>query len=232
MPQALQRELERLKKMILALCAVVEENVARAVRSVEKRDPQLAQRIVDSDREIDATEVDIEEECLKVLALHQPVASDLRFIVAVLKINGDLERIGDLAVNIAERGLSLASRERIPAPIDLAAMSEKVQSMLRKSLDALVTMDPRLAHEVGAHDDEVDDMNRRNFTKIQENIRANLPHIELLIQYLSVSRYLERIADHASNIAEDVIYLIEGTIIRHKGGEVLRPPPGTSASKP
>ena len=218
MSHVLERELERLKKMILALCAVVEENVSRAVRSVEKRDAQLAQRIIDSDKEIDATEVDIEEECLKVLALHQPVASDLRFIVAVLKINGDLERIGDLAVNIAERAVFLSSREPMSVPIDLGLMSGKVQSMLRKSLDALVSMDARLAHEVGAQDDEVDDLNRRNFTRIQEEIRRNLPQIESLIQYLSVSRYLERIADHASNVAEDVIYLIEGTIIRHKGG--------------
>jgi phosphate transport system protein len=218
MSHALQHELDRLKKMILALCAVVEENVSRAVRSVEKRDSQLAQRIIDSDREIDATEVDIEEECLKVLALHQPVASDLRFIIAVLKINGDLERIGDLAVNIAERAVSLSSRERTPVPIDLVAMSEKVQSMLRLSLDALVNLDARLAHEVGTHDDEVDDLNRRNFAAVQEEIRGNLPQIESLMQFLSVSRYLERIADHASNIAEDVIYLIEGTIVRHKGG--------------
>jgi phosphate transport system protein len=225
MSQALQRELDRLKKMILALCAVVEENVGRAVRSVETRDPQLAQRIIDSDKEIDATEVDIEEECLKVLALHQPVASDLRLIVAVLKINSDLERIGDLAVNIAQRGLSLASRERIPVPVDLTVMSEKVQSMLRKSLDALVSLDARLAHEVGAHDDEVDELNRRNFRTIQEEIRKNPREIESLIEYLSVSRHLERVADHASNIAEDVIYLIEGTIIRHRGAEYQPPSP-------
>jgi len=224
MSNVLQKELDRLKKMILALCAVVEENVSRSVRSVETRDPQLAQRIVDSDKEIDATEVDIEEECLKVLALHQPVAGDLRLIVAVLKINSDLERIGDLAVNIAQRGLSLASRERIPVPVDLTVMSEKVQAMLRKSLDALVNLDARLAHEVGAHDDEVDELNRRNFRTIQEEIRKNPGEIEPLIEYLSVSRHLERVADHASNIAEDVIYLIEGTIIRHRGAEYQPPP--------
>jgi phosphate transport system protein len=223
MSHVLERELERLKKMILALSAVVEENVSRAVRSVMTREAKVAQRVVDSDKDIDATEVDIEEECLKVLALHQPVASDLRFIIAVLKINGDLERIGDLAVNIAERGLSLASSERIPIPIELVGMSEEVQAMLRKSLDSLVHLDARLAHEVGAHDDEVDDLNRQNFARIQEEIPKDLAHIDSLMQFLSVSRYLERIADHASNIAEDVIYLIEGTIIRHKGGEYQPP---------
>ncbi len=217
MSNVLQRELERLKKMILAVCAVVEENVGRSVRAIETRDRELARRVIESDKEIDRTEVDVEEECLKVLALHQPVASDLRFIVAVLKINSDLERIGDLAVNIAERAEALASRERIRAPIDVVAMSEKARAMLRKSLDALVTLDPKLAREVGAHDDEVDAMNRENFAKIQQEIRADLVDLDSLLQFLSVSRYLERIADHASNIAEDVVYLTEGNIVRHKG---------------
>jgi phosphate transport system protein len=218
-----EREIEKLKKKILALSAIVEEDVSRSVRAVLERHETLARRVIDADLDIDVMEVDIEEECLKVLALHQPVAGDLRFIIAVLKINGDLERIGDLAVNIAERAVSLSTRERIPVPIDLATMSEKVQAMLRKSLDALVNMDARLAHEVGAHDDEVDDMNRRNFAAIQAEIQKNLPQIESLMQFLSVSRYLERVADHASNIAEDVIYLIEGTIIRHKGGDYQTP---------
>jgi phosphate transport system protein len=215
----LQRELDGLKKMILGLSAAVEQNVSRAVRAVERRDAETARRVIDSDKEIDAAEVDIEEECLKVFALHQPVASDLRFIVAVLKINNDLERIGDLATNIAERAVSLSEQERIAAPIDLAGMSEKVQLMLKKSLDALVNRDALLAHEIGALDDEIDELNRANFVKVQEQIRRDLDRIDSLMQFLSVSRYLERIADHTLNIAEDVIYMIEGTIIRHKGGE-------------
>ncbi len=219
MSHVLQKELESLKRRILALSAVVEESVARAVRAVEKRDPELAVGIVRADRDIDLTEVDIEEECLKVLALHQPVASDLRFLVAVLKINNDLERIGDLAVNIAERAAFLAAREPIPTPIDLHSMADKVQVMLRKSLDAFINMDTQLALQVGALDEEIDDTNRQNFTRIQEHISENLTHIIPLMQFLSVSRYLERIADHASNIAEDVVYLIEGSIIRHKGSD-------------
>jgi phosphate transport system protein len=220
MSQVLQKELDRLKRMILALSASVEEAVSRSVRAVERRDPAAAQQVIDSDRLLDLTEVDIEEECLKVLALHQPVASDLRFIIAVLKINGDLERIGDLAVNIAERAVFLADRQPLPTPpIDLSVMAAKAKTMLAKSLEALINLDAQLASQIGALDDEVDDMNRANFARIQEAILANPDHIGLLIQYLSISRYLERIADHASNIAEDVVYLIEGSIIRHKGSE-------------
>ena len=226
MSHVLQKELDHLKRMILSLSAVVEESVANAVRAVERRDPQLAQRIIDADRMIDLTEVDIEEECLKVMALHQPVASDLRFLAAALKINGDLERIGDLAVNVAERAVFLSSREPLAhPPIDLGLMADKVQAMLRQSLDALVNMDSRLAHQIGALDDEVDNLNRDNFTSIQNEIPKDLPHIESLMQYLSISRYLERIADHASNIAEDVVYLIEGSIIRHKASESQISPP-------
>lgn len=232
MSLVLQKELERLKRMILSLSAVVEESVSRSVRAVERRDLQLAQRIIDADRAIDLTEVDIEEECLKVLALHQPVAIDLRFIAAVLKIDSDLERIGDLAVNIAERAVFLSSKEPVPAPIDLALMAGKVQRMLRQTLDALVNMDARLAYQIGALDDEVDELNRRNFVHIQDQIPKDLSHIDSLMQFLSVSRYLERIADHASNIAEDVVYLVEGSIIRHKGGESQPPSSGTDPQEP
>jgi phosphate transport system protein len=220
MSHVLQKELDHLKRMLLSLSAVVEESVSRSVRAVERRDHQLAESIINSDRAVDLTEVDIEEECLKVMALHQPVASDLRFIAAALKINGDLERIGDLSVNIAERAVFLSSRDALAQPpINLGLMADKVQAMLHQSLDALVNMDAQLARHIGALDDEIDDLNRDNFTKIQDEIPRDLPHIESLMQYLSVSRYLERIADHASNIAEDVVYLIEGSIIRHKASE-------------
>lgn len=228
MSLVLQKELDRLKRMILSLSAVVEEAVLLSVRAVERRDLQAARRIVDSDRNIDLTEVDIEEECLKIMALHQPVASDLRLIYAVLKINGDLERIGDLAVNIAERAVFLASREPLKPPIDFSLMASKVQAMLRQSLDAFINHDAHLASQVGALDDEVDELNRLNFARIQEEIPKDLPHIESLMQYLSISRYLERIADHASNIAEDVVYLIEGSIIRHKASESQTSPPPES----
>lgn len=216
MPKHLQREIENLKKSLLNLGARVETVVHEAIRSIEERDVDLAQKIIEEDIEIDHTEVEVEEDCLKILALHQPVAIDLRFIVAVLKINNDLERIGDLAVNIAERSVYLASVPPIRVSFDFSGMSKKTEKMLNQSLDALVNMSSELAHEVCAEDDEVDSINRRMYIKIQESIKAHPDQIAPLIHLLSVSRHLERIADHATNIAEDVIYMIEGQIVRHK----------------
>jgi len=216
MPKHLQREIENLKKKILDLGAKIETVVHEAIRSVEERDAVLAQKIIDEDIEIDHTEVEIEEDCLKILALHQPVAIDLRFIVAILKINNDLERIGDLGVNIAERSVFLASTPQVNASLDFVRMSKKAESMLNRCLDALVNMSSELASEVCADDDEVDAMNRQMYLKIQEAIQEFPDQVPSLIHLLSVSRHLERIADHATNIAEDVIYMIEGQIVRHK----------------
>jgi phosphate transport system protein len=229
MTRILQREIEKLKKMILAESAVVEESVSKSVRAVKTRDAALAIGVVDSDEDIDQTEVGVEEECLKVLALHQPVASDLRFIIAVLKINNDLERIGDLAVNIAQRAEFLAAREPVEQPYDLTQMSNTVCEMLHKSLDALVNTDAPLAGQVCAMDSVVDAMNRSAFAHVQDAMRRSPDRLEGLVSVLSVSRYLERIADHATNIAEDVIYMLQGEIIRHKmkkaqgGSEGLAP---------
>jgi len=216
MPKHLLREIEKLKKQILAIGAVVEESLHKAVRALQVRDERLAKRVIESDIEIDRMEVDMEEDCLKVLALHQPVASDLRLIVAILKINNDLERIGDLAVNIAERAVFLSTQKPVDAPLDFAVMVEKTEEMLRKSLDALVDGDATLAHKVCLADDEVDAINREMHAQIQEGIRLHPDQIESLIHLLSASRHLERVADHATNIAEDVIYMIEGHIVRHK----------------
>ena len=210
-------EIERLKKMILGLGARVEANLNRAVQSLERKDAQLAEEVIQLDDEIDRAEVELEEECLKILALHQPVAIDLRFIVACLKINNDLERIGDLAVNIAERAQLLAKEEPIPAiSMDLAGMAEKTQDMLRRSLDALVNMDSEIAASVRDSDDEVDDLNRQMYDEVKQGIKSDPEHINALIHYLSASRQLERIADHATNIAKDIIYMIDGKIVRHR----------------
>lgn len=219
MPKHLQREIENLKKKILSLGARIETTVHEVIRSIDERDAALAQNIIDDDIQIDDFEVEVEEDCLKILALHQPVAIDLRFIVAVLKINNDLERIGDLAVNIAERSVFLASVPQVSVAFDFARMSKKTESMLNRSLDALVNMSSELAHEVCADDDEVDSINRQMYLKIQEAIQKHPDQIASLIHLLSVSRHLERIADHATNIAEDVIYMIEGKIVRHKSEE-------------
>lgn len=212
----LQRELDRLKKKILSLSALVEQRVRQAVKSVEERDGQLAQQVIDGDDQIDHAEVEIEEDCLKILALHQPVAVDLRFIVAVLKINNDLERIGDLAVNIAERAVYLATSDTPGLLFDFPGEAAKGHAMLRNSLDALVNLDPRLARQVCADDDEVDAINRQIYEQVKEEIRNHPENLEPLIHLLSISRHIERIADQATNIAEDVIYMVEGKIVRHR----------------
>ena len=209
------RETEKLKRRLLTLSADVEEIYLLAVRSLEEMDEALAKKVVASDDRIDRQEVDLEEECLKILALHQPVANDLRFIVSVLKINNDLERIADLAVNIAERALDLMKCKRIEIPFEFASMSQKVYSMVKKSLDSLVNLDLHQAHEVIALDDEVDALHHKSYAMVIEQIRQQPDCIEALLSYLVVSRYLERIADQATNIAEDVHYLIEGDIVRH-----------------
>ena len=217
----LERETERLKKNILSLSAMVEESVANAVRALRDRDQDLARRVIDSDFQIDNLEVDIEEECQKILALHQPVAHDLRYIIAVLKINAELERIGDASVNIAERALFLGKIERVDIPFNFSGMAEKARVMLQRSIDALVNQDTKMAYAVIAADDEVDAINREMYDQVKDGIRRDPDHLEALIHLLSVSRHLERIGDHASNIAEDVIYLTEGDIVRHKTEEYL-----------
>jgi len=219
MAKHLQREIENLKKKLLALGARVETSVRDAALSIEQQDTDLAQKVIDDDIEIDNTEVEVEEDCLKILALHQPVAIDLRFIVAVLKINNDLERIGDLAVNVAERAVFLASQAKVNISSDLIDMAQSAQSMLKESLDALINHDAELAHKVCASDDIVDDMNRQMYLKVQDAIVKKPEQISTLIHLLSASRHLERIADHTTNIAEDVIYMVEGQIIRHKTEE-------------
>jgi len=215
MTSHIARETEKLKRRLLTLGADVEELYLQAIRSLEELDETLAKQVATSDDRIDRQEVDIEEECLKVLALHQPVANDLRFIVSVLKINNDLERIADLAVNIAERALDLMKYKRIAIPFEFTAMSQKVYSMVKKSLDSLVNLDLHEAHEVIALDDEVDALHHNSYGMVMEQIRQHPDCLEALISYLVVSRYLERIADQATNIAEDVHYLIEGDIVRH-----------------
>jgi phosphate transport system protein len=174
--------------------------------------------VQDRDEEVDRREVEVEEDCLKVLALYQPVAVDLRLIIATLKINNDLERIGDLAVNIARKATAISALPPGEIPFDLESMSDKTQLMLRGCLDALVNMDTEGANEVCARDDEIDRMKHDLRLKAQEMIRANPSHVEFFLNLLAVSRNLERIADLATNIAEGVIYMAEGRIVRHSVG--------------
>ncbi|MEX1350580.1 MAG: phosphate signaling complex protein PhoU [Desulfobacterales bacterium] len=209
------RELEKIKKEILSLGAKVEEQVRMAIQAVETNDAELAKQIIKSDFNIDEMEVEIEEDCLKILALHQPVAVDLRFLIAVIKINNDLERIGDQAVNIAERVDVIAKRDLSEFFFDYTAMGEKVQEMLKMSLDALVNMDYDMAYSVVMRDDEVDQIKVDAYDRIKKAMSKHPDKIGYLINLLLISRHLERLADHTTNIAEEVIYLIEGEIVRH-----------------
>jgi phosphate transport system protein len=215
MSKHMHRELAKIKEQTLSLGALVEERARMAVQAVENRDADLAQKIIDSDWEVDEMEIEIEEECLKVLALYQPVAVDLRFLVATIKINNDLERIGDEAVNIAERLVVMAKRPPMTFLFDYTPMAEKVQSMVKMSLDALVRLDVNLAFNVITMDDDVDAIQVQAYDRIKEAIKEFPDRVGYLINLLLVSRHLERMADHSTNIAEEVVYLIEGNIVRH-----------------
>jgi len=211
----LHNQMEKLKTQILALAGQVEQCVHKAIIALEQRDRALAAQIIRDDVIINRMEVDLEEECLKILALYQPVAIDLRYIVATLKINNDLERIADLAVNIAQRALFLADRKAIQTPFDAKVIAAKVEIMLKDSIEALVGLDAHLARQVLAADDEVDALKAEIHQAVEDAILRNPDHIRCLIEMLLAVRYLERLADHATNIAEDVIYLVEGVIVRH-----------------
>ena len=215
MPKHLQKAIENLVKRLVSLSAKVEENVKLALNALEEKDETLANRVIKIDEEIDREEIDIEEECLKILALHQPVAIDLRYIVAALKINNDLERIGDLAMAIAKHVLRILSEPQSPHRFELSPIFEKVSLMLKKSLDSIVNLKPELATEVLIADDEVDILNKQFEKTVLEKVREDPERIYVLLQYIYISRRLERIADHATNIAEDVIYLVKGDIVRH-----------------
>jgi phosphate transport system protein len=216
MSRILLREIEKLKARILSVGAEVEEAVRRATEAIQEGDRDLGRKVIEADANIDRAEVEVEEEGLKILALHQPVAIDLRFIVAVLKINNDLERIGDLAVNIAERAVSLAGTEPPPCPVDLGDMADKAKAMLRQSLEALVNFDADIARNVCNADDEIDALNRRMYVGVEKGICERPEVCNAYIHLLDVSHHLERIADHTTNIAQDVIYMLEGEIVRHK----------------
>jgi len=216
MAKHLEKELERLKKLIYTLSVRVDENLELAMKSFQENDIELAQKIIDDDEIIDDMEIEVEEECLKALALYQPVAIDLRFIIAVMKMTNDLERIGDLAADIAKNGIAINQAAKPKIPLDLHQMSYLVTAIVRKSLDALVNIDPYLAREVIRDDREIDSMKAGMKAEIVAVLQREPEHAESLITLLAVTHRLERIGDHASNIAEDVIYMVEAEIVRHQ----------------
>lgn len=212
----LERDLGKLKNKILNLGSKVEDSIDKAITALVDRRPKLADDVVEADGEIDASEVEIEEDCLKILALHQPVAKDLRFIIAVLKVNSELERMGDQAANIGLRARFLAKRDQIDIPIDFNEMVETVQEMVHESIEALVNQDPDKARAVTEMDEKVNEAHSTLFEEIQTSMAEKTDTIERSIHTLLISRYLERMGDHAKNISEDVIFLVEGKVLRHQ----------------
>jgi phosphate transport system protein len=220
MSKHLQRDLDRLQEDILAMAASVEEAVQKAIRALRERRADAAEQVIDGEDKIDAEENLVEEECLKMLALHQPVAGDLRRIITALKINTDLERMADLAKDIAERALYLGGLPAMAAPAKLQAMTDLTTSMVRQSLDSFVNLDPHLARVVWRLDDEVDRLNKEIIDELIDAMRRVPEMVEPGLSLFSATRHLERIADHATNIAEGVIYMVEGEIVRHRPGAV------------
>jgi len=218
MKRHFEREMDHLKARLLLMGAAVEDLVARSMQALMERDEALAKSAIELEREIDKQEIVIEEECLKLLALYQPVAGDLRFVTSMLKINNDLERMGDLGGHIAERALVLARHREVSLPVDLRHMAAAAQRMVRQSLDALVNQDADLALQVIRSDSEIDAYHQEMFPLVAQEMRRQPESIEILFHVLSASRHLERISDYATNVAEDVIYLVRGEIVRHQGG--------------
>ncbi len=220
MSKHLERDLENLQGDLLRLAGSVEDAIHKAIRALQERDASIAEEVIEGDNQIDRDENHVEEECLKILALHQPVAIDLRRIAAALKINAELERMADLAEDIAERAERLAGLPEIPMPAKLQRMTDLTTSMVRQSLDAFVNLDANLARRVCRLDDEVDRYNRDIIDELLKAMQASPEMVEPGMSLFSATRHLERIADHATNIAEDVVYLVEGEIIRHRPAAV------------
>ena len=217
MSRHLQRDLDELKKELLQLGGMVETAINNSLIALNDRRPELAEALIEEEKLVDEKEVHIEEECLKILALHQPVAMDLRFIVVVLKVNNDLERMGDMASKIAKRSLLLSSEDPIPTlPEFREVMPDYIRTMVKNSLEAMIKLDLEMAREVIEMDNTVDEINRQMYEAFHQQVIADPNTTQRALATLSVSRYLERIADLATNVAEDVIFMIDGEVIRHQ----------------
>jgi len=208
-------ELEALKQRLLAMGALVEDRVRRAIHALVERKQELAEEVVARDREVNDLQIEIDDRCVKLLALQQPMATDLRLITAAMKINADLERMGDQAVNIAENTMKLLPHPPLKPLIDIPRMAEVAESMTRDALDAFVRKDAELARQVLVRDDEVDSLKDQVFRELLTYMMADPGTIQRALSLILISRNLERIADHATNIAEDVIFLVEARDVRH-----------------
>ncbi|GIW40712.1 MAG: phosphate transport system regulatory protein PhoU [Candidatus Binatia bacterium] len=210
-----QRELEELNAKLLEMGGLVEKQIRQAVDALVERDDRLARETIERDHTVNRMDVEIDDRCLKLLALHQPAASDLRLITTALKITTDLERIGDMAVNVCERALELNREPPLKPFIDIPRMAEIARTMLRESLDAFVREDVDLALKVCRDDDAIDKLTEQLFRELLSYMAENPETIGRAIRLLFVAKYLERIADHATNIAEMVVFMVKGQSIRH-----------------
>ena len=215
----LDKDLLRLENRIAELGGLIVESTNRCIRCIETFDKTLTAEIVDNESVINEMEVDIEEDCLKILALHQPVAFDLRFIIVVLKVNNDLERMGDQALNIAERINFLSDLDRLVLDLDFNTMGAICRNMVEKSLEALKQRDVERAQEVVDMDDEVDALHSRNYRVLQKAMEVDPKIVTTAISYLTISNNIERLADLATNIAEEIIFMEGGQVVRHQASE-------------
>lgn len=212
------KEIKRTEKRLLLLCTLVEESVRSAVLAFINKEVTLAVQVIQGDHEINVMELDVEEECLKILALHQPVAIDLRFVVAVLKISSILERVGDHAVGIARHALIISNLAGVntPPPFSFDELIESATSLLKKSIDALINHDAEQAYTILENEARINLIKQKMYTAFIDSSKSNPENIELNTAYLYVARYLERISEHAMNISKDVVYIVKGEVIRHQ----------------
>ena len=215
MQRHFHEELEALKQTLLAMGGLVEDQIRRVMTALLERDTMLAQEVIDGDAQVNAYDVEVDEKCVELLALYQPTAGDLRFITTAMKIVTDLERIGDQAVNIAQRALELNQEPQLKPYIDLPRMADRAQRMVKESLDAFVARDTELARRVCGEDAEVDALKEQIFRELLTFMMEDARTIPRAIRLILISRFLERVADHATNIAEMVIYMVESKMVRH-----------------
>ena len=215
MPRHFHEEIETLKQTLLAMGGLVEDQIRHVMRALIERNDALAQEVIERDQQVNAYDVEVDETCVSLLALHQPAAGDLRFITTAMKIVTDLERIGDQAVNIAQRALELNREPQLKPYIDLPRMADKAQRMVKESLDAFVARDTALARQVCGEDAEVDALKEQIFRELLTFMMEDPRTVSRAIRVILISRFMERVADHATNIAEMVIYLVEGKMVRH-----------------
>ena len=218
MQRHFDQELLDLKEKILQMGSLVEEQVQGAMRALTERDSNLARQIIENDRQVNTFDVEVDEDCLRLLALQQPAARDLRFITTAMKISTELERISDLAENICERAIELNEEPQLKPYIDIPRMANWSLRMVDEALDAFVNRDTELARKVCADDDFVDDLTHQLFRELLSFMLENPQTITRAIRISFIAKYLERIADHATNVAELVVYMVDGKIIRHTHG--------------